>query len=140
MWPLTCYCVCVVARDLGRVRGGYLPPGAEKGWPANNGGKKLRKLQTQNGRRLTCLLDLVFSFCSGAEGPTAPHSGRLWGGVQAPDEPAGPSPLTATQRQPKCLRMSRWGRGLEIREEGEANGLREGPPSSLAGDPPLPGN
>ena len=29
--------MCVVARDLGRVRGGYLPPGAEKEWPANSG-------------------------------------------------------------------------------------------------------
>ena len=26
-----------MARDLGRVRGGYLPPGAEKEWPANSG-------------------------------------------------------------------------------------------------------
>ena len=50
MWALTCYCVCVVARNLGRVRGGYLPPGAEKGGqPTAVGGKKLRKLQTQNG-------------------------------------------------------------------------------------------
>ena len=130
-----------MARDLGRVRGGYLPPGAEKGWPANSGWRQeITEIADTERAKAYVFAGSSFSFCSGAEGPTAPHSGRLWGGVQTPDEPAGPSPLTTTQRQPKCLRVSRWGRGLEIREEGEANGLREGPPSSLAGDPPLPGN
>ena len=44
--------------------------------------------------------------------PTTPHSGRLWGGVQAPNEPDGTSPLTANATATEYLNMPRWGRGM----------------------------
>ena len=84
-------------RDRSRVRGGYLPPGAEKGWPANKG-RRQEDTGIADTERVNAeyLLELVPRSAQGKAGPAAPHSGCLWGGVQAPDEPAGIAPLTTT--------------------------------------------
>ena len=115
--------------DLSRVRGVYLPPGVEKGWPANSGWRQENTEIADTERAMANVF--VGSGTRSAqewEGPTAPHSGCLWGGVQTPNEPAGSSPLTTTRRQQKYLRMSRgdagWRYGKKVRQTGCEKVLR----------------
>ena len=82
-----------------KSRKGRLPaPGGRKGgWPANKG-RRQEDTGIADTERVNAeyLLELVPRSAQGKAGPAAPHSGCLWGGVQAPDEPAGIAPLTTT--------------------------------------------
>ena len=61
-------CACG-GRDHSRVRGGYLPPGAEKGWPANSGWRQENTEIADTERAIANLfVGTGAPFCSGVGG------------------------------------------------------------------------
>ena len=92
-------------------------PGAERGASQSQGSggkKKLNERQSQNEVKLKWC-DPVLP--RGRRWPTTPHSGCLWGGVQAPNESGDTSPPGRNAAATKYHNMPRWGRRTKKREE-----------------------